>query len=84
MKPNPQKISQIYLPETSDEIPFEGTAETESTPAGLTKSVQQYIDDRDAARKAKNFKESDRIRDELLAAGVVLEDGPAGTTWRRK
>jgi cysteinyl-tRNA synthetase len=53
-------------------------------PAGLTKSVQQYIEDRDAARKAKNFAESDRIRDELLAAGIILEDGPSGTTWRRK
>ena len=50
----------------------------------LTQSVQQYIDDRDAARKAKNFAESDRIRDELLAAGIILEDGPSGTTWRRK
>jgi cysteinyl-tRNA synthetase len=35
------------------------------------------------ARKNKNWKESDRIRDELKAAGIILEDGPKGTTWRR-
>ena len=39
---------------------------------------------RNAARKAKDFKESDRIRDELLAKGIVLKDGPAGTTWEVK
>jgi cysteinyl-tRNA synthetase len=38
---------------------------------------------RTAAKKSKNFAESDRIRDELKAAGIVLEDGPQGTTWRR-
>jgi cysteinyl-tRNA synthetase len=38
---------------------------------------------RTAARAAKNWAESDRIRDELAAAGVILEDGPSGTTWRR-
>ena len=45
--------------------------------------IAQLIDSRLAARKAKNFKEADRIRDELAAQGVVLEDGPKGTTWRR-
>ena len=33
------------------------------------------------ARKAKNFKESDRIRDELAKMGVVLKDTKDGTTW---
>jgi cysteinyl-tRNA synthetase len=45
--------------------------------------IQALIDERLAARKAKDFKRSDAIRDELKAAGIALEDGPQGTTWRR-
>jgi len=43
--------------------------------------VQALIDARTAARAAKNFAESDRIRDELAAMGVVLKDSKEGTTW---
>jgi len=45
--------------------------------------IEALIAARLAARKAKNFKEADRVRDELKAQGIVLEDGPTGTTWRR-
>ncbi len=45
--------------------------------------IQSKIDARLAARKAKNYAEADRIRKELEASGVILEDGAAGTTWRR-
>jgi cysteinyl-tRNA synthetase len=38
---------------------------------------------RDTAKKNKDFAEADRIRDELAAEGILLEDGPGGTTWRR-
>ncbi|MBS0519173.1 MAG: cysteine--tRNA ligase [Proteobacteria bacterium] len=56
-------------------------------PAGMSgpgdAEIEAAIAARQAARKAKNFKESDRIRDELKAQGVILEDGPKGTTWKR-
>ncbi|MEW6119451.1 MAG: cysteine--tRNA ligase [Pseudomonadota bacterium] len=45
--------------------------------------IESMIAARLAARQSKNFAESDRIRDALKAAGIVLEDGPGGTTWRR-
>lgn len=46
-------------------------------------NIQTLIDARNAARKAKNWGESDRIRNELLAQGIILEDGVEGTAWRR-
>ncbi len=46
--------------------------------------VEQRVEARLNARRAKNFVESDRIRDELAAAGVIVEDKPGGkATWRR-
>ena len=44
-------------------------------------AIADAIAARKAARAANNFAESDRIRDELLAKGIVLKDGPSGTTW---
>jgi len=52
--------------------------------AGLSDAdIEDMIQKRLAARKARDFAEADRIRAELLEKGVVLEDGPKGTTWRR-
>ena len=53
-------------------------------PRWMTVAIADAIAARNAARKAKNFAESDRIRDELLAKGIVLKDGPHGTTWEVK
>jgi cysteinyl-tRNA synthetase len=43
--------------------------------------IKSLVDARNLARKSKDFKESDRIRDELAALGVVLKDSKDGTTW---
>jgi cysteinyl-tRNA synthetase len=43
--------------------------------------LNQLIEDRLAARAQRDFKESDRIRDELAAMGVVIKDSKDGTTW---
>ena len=44
--------------------------------------IQAYISERDVARSKKNWQLADSIREQLLLEGIVLEDGPDGTTWR--
>jgi cysteinyl-tRNA synthetase len=77
----------------SDILRFFGLLDDEVTSAQALKrpsldldeqEVESLIAARNAARKVKDFKESDRIRDELLAKGIVLKDGPTGTTWEVK
>nr|WP_294849887.1 cysteine--tRNA ligase [uncultured Sphingomonas sp.] len=45
--------------------------------------IDDLISERDAAKKARDFATADRIRDELKVEGILLEDGPTGTIWRR-
>jgi len=59
-------------------------AGSEQRPVLADAEVEQRVAARLEARKARNFAESDRIRDELAAAGVIVEDKPGGkATWRR-
>ena len=61
---------------------LQGTTEEQNN--GLSnEAIDALIAQRQQARTEKNWAESDRIRDELAAAGIVLEDGANGTSWRR-
>ena len=64
---------------------FDLTGHDVSLTAGIPEDkINELIEKRNEARNNKNWAESDRIRDELKAKGIVLEDGAAGTTWRRE
>ena len=49
----------------------------------LDAEIEALIEERQAARKAKNFARADEIRDELAARGIILEDTREGVKWKR-
>jgi len=58
-------------------------AEDEQPPVPVSE-IEQLIEDRQAARRRRDFAEGDRIREDLAARGVLLEDSAGGTRWKRK
>ena len=60
---------------------FQGPDGPDGGPAA--EEIEALIEQRKTARKEKDFATADRIRDELAERGILLEDGPEGTTWKR-
>ena len=62
---------------------FRGASGGAGADGPSAEEIEALLAERAAARAAKNFAEADRIRDDLAAKGVAIEDGPDGAAWRR-
>jgi cysteinyl-tRNA synthetase len=72
----------LGLLRAASDVYRERTMERRLRLRGLTgEAVQAKVDERNQARKAKDFGRSDAIRDELVAMGIALQDGPGTTSW---
>ena len=83
---DPKKLETHWhtLVELSGVLGFKAELAEETVPDGLTDAeIEKLIQQRAAAKKAKNWGESDLIRDELKAQGISLIDTKEGTTWHR-
>ncbi len=56
----------------------------ERKPPVPIEEIERLIAERHAARRRRDFAAADRVRDDLTSRGVLLEDGPSGTRWKRK
>ncbi|MCC5860095.1 MAG: cysteine--tRNA ligase [Ectothiorhodospiraceae bacterium] len=73
----------LGLLQTDPETYLRGDACQEVAPGLSAADIDALLDQRQQARKAKDFARADAIRDQLQAKGILIEDGPQGSTWRK-
>ena len=78
-----QEVQEETAAKECEEIKEEAQ-QAEEAAASYDPVISPLIEARTAAKKAKNFAEADRIRDELKAMGVEIIDTPQGTKWTRQ
>jgi len=86
---DPEEYFKGRRPVSTDIKPKPGHVQIRGNSPSITtgptdEQIDVLIEERREARKVKDFKRSDEIRDELKAAGIVLEDTAQGTLWRRE
>jgi cysteinyl-tRNA synthetase len=57
-------------------------SKNENLPTETENMIKKLVEERNEAKKAKNYKKADEIRNTLKEKGIILEDSPSGTTWR--
>ena len=65
-------------------VPLSLRQQEDARPPVDPAEIDRLIEERQAARRRRDFAAGDRIRDELASRGIILEDGPGGTRWKRK
>ncbi|MDC7219665.1 MAG: cysteine--tRNA ligase [Spirochaetales bacterium] len=78
-----QKLALIFKMDGLLGLKLEEEASREEEKVSLDGEIEALIEERNQARKDKNFARSDEIRDELLARGIKIIDTPQGTTWEK-
>ena len=77
------KVLSLNLIEAAAELRAKQEAEAAAEAENSDPEIDAMIEARTAAKKAKNFAEADRIRDELKARGIEIIDTPTGTKWKK-
>ncbi|WP_290648040.1 cysteine--tRNA ligase [Aquisalimonas sp.] len=73
----------LGLLQTDPEDYLQGSDSEDVVPGLTAAAIDALLEQRQAARRAKDFATADRIRDDLQARGIVIEDSTGGSTWRR-